>query len=1377
MTTKVNTPQDTDLLAKMPFPAALFKLQDDRNVGVASLVHANDAFSREVCLDDAFSPIVLKEIFPDLPNQIFLKAGLLDQKADFQGEVFLPGRNLYASIRLSFSQKPFFYLFITSVSSQNNASLKGMLDDDLFSLSFELSGEAVRIVGLDYKIVKVNKKYASFYNMKPADIEGRFCYEFLCSDKCGDDQCNLKLFIKGGQFIDDDADYIVNGQKKHFHYTVLPVKDKQEKLLGIMEQFRDMTDFQNKKKALEESEEKLRILFEYSGLGIILADPDGKVYYANPAFASMLGEPVEGISGKTLDQMVPQKDLLKEKELIRQVKVGEISQYQLEKKLIRASKEYIWVRVSVSAYRGNDHELRYFVVMIENIHNKKMAEQALKQTERRIGASFNNAVAGMIIADSHQNILHANTKWQKMTGYTMAELRAKKLNELTEDDHAKMNQKINGELINRKKYFRKDGSSFWGLLHLSPVFDDDGSIDHLMAVIVDVSREEENKQKLRAEVDNNFLIADISSSILSRSYPMDKVLKIINNIALKITGAEHGFIRIKNPLRKNQFIVDSTKTGNGSLARFMVPLYKFKQIRIESEPHGLIKNDLVLQSKKHSLAFKSLIYLPVVLNGEEAGQIVIADKNKVLTDKDLFTLRRLLNILFFALMRNQYEDQLVQAKNYYLTIFDDFPAMVWRSDVQGSYDYFNQTWLKFTGFNHKEQLGKGKEELIHPHDRGIYRQAFDKAMRHRHFFEVEYRLIGLHGQYHWVIDRGKPFFALDGKFNGFIGACYDNDARRKAEEEVRKSEQLLKQVFEDTPAGMRLVKDGVVLMANERYAAYNDLKASQLVGRPCDDFLCSNDCGPGCGYQSLVDSNDKLEGHLTVKRKNRADIELEYKTQMLRDENENILGMLQVFWDNTEQKKNEKALRKSEMRFRTYIESSPLPIFIIHKDDHITYFNHEASRMLGYSIRELAELSFPQLIAENDEPLLKKWFADGRFSGNVKMVSAKNDLVDVKIDAVTIEDDRLLMFCEDITDKKVTEEQLRLYQDHLEYLVQERTRKLSVSEAKFRNIFNALQVSIVITSEKDEVLESNSMAQQLLNLPPVMKGGLKLMDIIVDEVAPLVYRKYINEIRDGLTRQMSFKMQGHDKKIIYFEMEGRAINIGNQTVMLHIIRDVTERKQMQKRILKTIFETEEKERKRFAKDLHDGLGAILSGIKLHLSLLESNEVPPEDIPPIVQRSKELVSQAASSAREIANNIKPHDLSDFGLVSSVESFLEKIRDVSGINIDFNARNFKVQLDDDIELIIFRIVNELINNTIKYAQAVNIRLVLSGFDQKVIFLYSDDGNGFDYQEVISRDEGGMGLKNIISRVESINGICEINGVPGSGMDVVIELNLND
>jgi PAS domain S-box-containing protein len=136
--------------------------------------------------------------------------------------------------------------------------------------------------------------------------------------------------------------------------------------------------------------------------------------------------------------------------------------------------------------------------------------------------------------------------------------------------------------------------------------------------------------------------------------------------------------------------------------------------------------------------------------------------------------------------RKRLENEIVRSRDFYLTLLEDFPALVWRADVNGKRNYFNRTWLNFTGRSLEQEMGDGWMEVLHPDDLARCLRTYDEALRERKSWVVDYRLRRYDGVYRWMQGHGSPFHDVDGIFAGFLGACYDIEDQKNAEDEIRK---------------------------------------------------------------------------------------------------------------------------------------------------------------------------------------------------------------------------------------------------------------------------------------------------------------------------------------------------------------------------------------------------------------------------------------------------------------------------------------------------------------------------------------------------------------------------------------------------------------
>ena len=212
---------------------------------------------------------------------------------------------------------------------------------------------------------------------------------------------------------------------------------------------------------------------------------------------------------------------------------------------------------------------------------------------------------------------------------------------------------------------------------------------------------------------------------------------------------------------------------------------------------------------------------------------------------------------------------------------------------------------------------------------------------------------------------------------------------------------------------------------------------------------------------------------------------------------------------------------------------------------------------------------------------------------------------------------------------------------------------------------------------------------------------------------------------------------------------------------------------LNKRILTAVLRTEEKARSRFSKELHDGLGPLLSSAKMSLTALSRDEHNAEQRE-IIDNTTYVIEEAIRSLREISNNLSPHVLNDFGLARGVQNFIDKSVAMHDVKIRFTTNLRSERYDTDVEVILYRVICELINNSLKHSGCTAINLSLSQNGPELTLDYSDNGRGFNPQAMM---DCGMGLSNISSRINSLGGSCSITSSKGKGMQAAIRVNTQD
>jgi len=334
-------------------------------------------------------------------------------------------------------------------------------------------------------------------------------------------------------------------------------------------------------------------------------------------------------------------------------------------------------------------------------------------------------------------------------------------------------------------------------------------------------------------------------------------------------------------------------------------------------------------------------------------------------------------------------------------------------------------------------------------------------------------------------------------------------------------------------------------------------------------------------------------------------------------------------------------------------------------------------------------------------------------------------------------------------------------------------KALEQSERHFQTLFNNSSDDIYVIDFDGNFIEVNQVACD--NLGYAHEEFLKMNVIqIKPEHLKAKVDTNISMIKKFGRHRYESENQAMDGHTIPVEMKSRVIEYKGERVILTISRDISERKEVEDKILHTIIQTEENERKRFAADLHDDLAPILSTVKLYTDLLKKKNYKKIDEGEAIKNIEELVDMSIASTRTISRNIRPNILQDFGLAAAVNDFCSFIIKTESIKIEVLTNQYSIEKRGIEESVLYQAVKELIHNTLKHADAKNIKIELKSFDNQVILYYRDDGNGFDLDEAMKLNTG-LGLNNIVNKLKSVKGSVDINTKPGDGMFLIASLKL--
>ena len=534
-----------------------------------------------------------------------------------------------------------------------------------------------------------------------------------------------------------------------------------------------------------------------------------------------------------------------------------------------------------------------------------------------------------------------------------------------------------------------------------------------------------------------------------------------------------------------------------------------------------------------------------------------------------------------------------------------------------------------------------------------------------------------------------------------------------------------------------------------------------------------------------IELNQKLS--LTVEELNATNSELEFINKELSDTVKNLNREVQI------RKELHDLLLLNQEKFRSFIDQSSDGVAIVDIEGRIIEWNNSMFQITGVSHSlaiksSIFELNF-QLLPdskksdnniENIKKQISQYITNAqnqqvlRIEGEIQLQTSESKFISSVFFPIKLTKGYLIgILTRDITKQKIVEGELKQHKEHLEELVKQKSNEIVTISGLYQKIFNHTSDAIAIISADYRLVEANPALQRMLGETDEELYSGHIFDsipatyhtIIKNSVELLFSGKSINPLEIEILNKNGTK--------IPVELSANIIDYNNSAALLSIIRDISDRREMEKMILLTTIEAEERERRRLAADLHDDIGPLLASLKMYVSVLQQRllNTPNSEVLDIIQN---LIKSSIENVRTISNNISPHLIERFGLIPAVKAEIENIKMLVPVDFKTNASSYK--FDKQVEIIIYRIIKELFNNTLKYAKATSVSLNINYHKYKLYLKYSDNGLGFDLATTVLDKKSGHGLPNIDNRIKSINGNYSIETSSGNGFIFILDVPVN-
>ncbi len=821
--------------------------------------------------------------------------------------------------------------------------------------------------------------------------------------------------------------------------------------------------------------------------------------------------------------------------------------------------------------------------------------------------------------------------------------------------------------------------------------------------------------------------------------------------------------------------------------------YSFKKIK------GKTTLDLKLYSKKRRKRFINIIKEqgliekePITFRHNENTINHTLMYSKLIKPNNNYILSVIVDITELQNIKRAFKE----SEKFYKSIANNSPDALFIINKKGKIKFVNEQHYKISGRAIDETVGHYFFEFIPRMYRPAYLRALKNGFINKEITRFESYIYHKNGGIIPVEISGK-IVKYKGKTVVF-GNVRDISERLKNEKALFESNEKYRLVTQQ-------IIDTIFMVDREGFFLFLNKTQINLLGWDIDDMIGQNFTKivpeelKGVFQEKLQDvfNGNEVDFESNIYHKNGNIIPIEIKATRTIYNGKNVaLGVLREISERKKDELEKEMLyyetTKTKNFLRKVIDSTDNLVFAKDKDNKYIFANKAYCDVFNLSISEIKNKTDDDLkkminyksnytnifslqkIGDTlkERPEYLSSYNHVLMPDNSEKVFSCNK-VNIRKDNEDL--DASLFYATDITKMMRTERELTKLTLNLEKIVAEKTQKLLASEDNFKKMFEKSSEFKFIFSPNGNILQVNDTAAEIIKMPKD--------EILKQNISKFWNAEFIND-----NEKVSFNsvneyastfettLFSSNQATIPVEVSIVAVDYFCENAILATGRDISVRKEMQKKVLKAIIETEEKERNRFAQEVHDGLGAFLSSIKMYIDLMIGGQIPKEKIEEYLVKTKHIINEAAESAREISNDIKPHILTNLGLKKSIVNIIEKITGSTKIKTDIFIQTNNIVLNDEFSLTIYRIVTEMLNNAIKHANAEELKLFMLINKTSLILEYEDNGKGFELSEVLKRNKGN-GLVNIRNRVESVNGKTDINSELGKGTKITITINIED
>ncbi|HVE61595.1 MAG TPA: PAS domain-containing protein, partial [Chitinophagaceae bacterium] len=707
--------------------------------------------------------------------------------------------------------------------------------------------------------------------------------------------------------------------------------------------------------------------------------------------------------------------------------------------------------------------------------------------------------------------------------------------------------------------------------------------------------------------------------------------------------------------------------------------------------------------------------------------------------------------------------------------------------------FFSASYKKLYGFEEDELENRIEEweKRTHPDDKKLIETAF-KA----HFssdnpvYESIYRLKSKSKGYRWILARGMLLTRdAEGRPLRMIGTHTDITEQKNIEEnhkqlfqKLQHSEEHYRLLFQSNPLPCWIydMNSHLILEVNDAAVKHYGFSRKEFLKMKVDELHIEKERERIKASIDILNYKESFTiSNWSHRKKNGEVIFVEMKGNSLKYNDK--ASRLVVVHDITETVEAKEALQKSNERFKLATKASFNAIYDWDLKSGEVQWGEGMQTQFGYQPNEIA-YQWKNFIHQEDREKVSSsltgtiYKTNKNYWKNEYRFKKADDTYSYVLDRGYIVRDenedpvRMIGAMLDITEQKQNEQQI----------IESNERFDRVMKATHDLIWDWNLETGVFYRDKEGMrkvygVENEKKIENVYSwLQRIHPEDHSHVEVVINSILQATDQNTFDVEYRFLRDDGSYSFV-YDRGILIRNSEGKPVRL------IGAAQDITERKLLQQQLLQrevdkqrligqATIETQEHERSEIGKELHDNVNQVLTTTKLYLDLSLSN---PELKDVLIQKSTKNIIYVINEIRQLSLSLMNPSLGDLGLIDSINDLIENINATRKLHVMFDADNdLENLLSENQKLMVFRIIQEALNNSVKHAKATTFLLTLAKNNERAIVTMQDNGNGFEPAKV----RKGSGLKNIQNRVYLSNGTVSLESAPGKGCKIIINFPIH-